>query len=90
MLRKTEPFEHLRKRRHPANTYLNELTRAEYRRLFQKHFDIIEERVTRPNLGRQYLTDEVRKELSSYSEDELFSNQVLFVLKVRQVDGSFT
>lgn len=79
--RQFEPWEHLRKRRYSANTYLNQLTRADYRRLFSRHFDILEERVTHPTLGMQWMTPETRAELSAWSDDELFSNTVLFVLR---------
>jgi hypothetical protein len=81
--RRSEPWDHLRERRFRPNTYVNELTRADYRALFSRHFEILEERVKVPDLGREYLTPEVRRELSGYSEEELFSNQVLFVLRPR-------
>ena len=83
MQRRSEPWEHLRKKRHFANTYLNELTRAEFRSMFSRRFQIIEERVTTPNLGKPFLTNKIRDELSKYSDDELFSNNVLFVLRRR-------
>jgi Methyltransferase domain len=79
--RQAEPWEHLRKRRFMSTGYLNELPRARYRQLFGEHFQIIEERVRYLELGREYLTPEVKSELAEYNEDELFSNQVLFVLK---------
>ena len=81
--RRCEPWEHLRKKRFRANVYLNELMRTDYRRLFSEYFEIIEERVTNPNLGREFLTPEVAEELKDYSDDELFSNGVLFVLRPR-------
>ncbi len=79
--RRTEPWEHLRKRRFMSTGYLNELTRAQYRRLFSEQFQIVEERVRHPNLGRQYFTPEVKHELSKFGTEELFSNKVQFVLK---------
>src|SRR5713226_9372173 len=82
--RKAEPWEHLRKRRFMPTGYLNGLTRAQYRELFSVDFEILEERVRYPNLGRQHLTEEVAGELSGFGEEELFSNQVQFVLKPRQ------
>jgi Methyltransferase domain len=78
--RNSEPWEHLRKRRFTANTYLNKMTRADYRELFGGSFSIIEERVAQPDLGREYLTADARAELSEWSEEELFSNQTLFVM----------
>jgi hypothetical protein len=79
--RKSEPWEHLRKRRFKANTYLNELCLADYRKLFQQDFEILEEKVRQPDLGRQYLTPEIAAELSQWSDEELFSNRILFVLR---------
>jgi SAM-dependent methyltransferase len=79
--RVTEPWEHLRKNRHRAGTYLNGLSRAEYVSLFLERFEILEQRVMRPDLGREYMTDQIRTELCGYSDDELFSNSVLFVLR---------
>jgi hypothetical protein len=79
----SEPWEHLRKRRYTANTYLNRLSRAAYRELFSRHFDTLEEWVIDPDLGRQWLTPAVRAELSDWSEDELFSNRVMFTLRPR-------
>lgn len=79
--RESEPWEHLRKGRFKANTYLNKVTRAEYRSLFLEHFDILEEVVKMPQLGSQLLTEDVRRDLAQFPEDELFSNNVLFVLR---------
>ena len=79
--RRSEPWEHLRKRRFRPNTYLNELSRASYRELFGARFEILEERVRSFELGREYLTPEVAKELSRWPEEELFSNQTLFILR---------
>ncbi len=84
-LRRSEPWEHLRKKRFRANVYLNELMRADYRRLFSEHFEILEERVTKPDLGREYLSAEVAEELKGYTDDELFSNGVLFVLRPKTI-----
>ena len=82
--RQSEPWEHLRKKRLCANTFLNRLSLADYRRLFSESFAILEERVVHPDLGRQFLTPDVRQELIGFSEEELFSNQVLFVLQPKQ------
>lgn len=86
--RRSEPWEHLRKRRFPANTYMNELTREDYRQLFRGYFDILAEIEKRPDFGREYLTPEVRRELARYSDDELLSNEVLFVLRPKQKTSS--
>jgi Methyltransferase domain len=82
--RRSEPWEHLRKRRLAANTYLNEMTRAEYRVAFSTHFEILDELVANPDLGREYFDQRVRRELSNWPEEELFSNQTLFILRPRR------
>jgi Methyltransferase domain len=81
--RRSEPWDHLRARSRVANTYLNELTRADYRALFGRRFEILEEVVKLPDLGREFLTPQIAEELSAFGDDELFSNQVLFVLRPR-------
>jgi hypothetical protein len=80
---RSEAWEHLRQRRFEANTYLNEMTRADYRDLFAAHFHIVEERVSQPDLGRAYLDRRARTELAHWPDEELFSNQTLFVLQPR-------
>lgn len=85
--RRSDPWEHLRRRRFRANTYLNELTRAQYRELFAGSFDILEERVAQPDLGREYLDEQAREELAAWPEEELFSNQTLFVLRPARGGG---
>ncbi len=77
------PWDHLRDYTYPANTYLNKLGRADYRALFQERFTILDESVRDPDLGRAFLTPEIRQELADYPDDELFSNHVRFVLKPR-------
>lgn len=84
--RTTEPWDHLRSRQHTSNTHLNRLTRRDYRELFSTHFDILEEDVSLPGLGREFLTGEVARELSDWPEEELFSNQVRMVLRPRACD----
>lgn len=81
--RRETPWEHLRSRRFPPNTYLNELPRSAYRELFSRQFDIVSEVVSFPDFGRNYLTGEVAEDLAAYPEEELFSNRVLFVLRPR-------
>lgn len=87
--RETRPWEHLRGNRLPADTYLNGMLRRDYRSLFEPFFDIRLERELQPGLGRRHLTPEIRAELSDYPEEELFSNNVLFVLtpKSRTADA---
>lgn len=81
MQRDSEPWEHLRQDRYPANTFLNKMLRQDYRKMFSKHFEILEEREKQPGLGANLMSPEIREELSDYSDDELYSNNVMFVLK---------
>jgi hypothetical protein len=81
--RSTDPWEHLRARRVSANTYLNELPRRSYVRLFERDFEVLEDAPVEPELGRGFLTDSVRRELTEWDEYELLSNEVTFVLRLR-------
>jgi hypothetical protein len=82
--RRSPPWGHLRAHvESDANTYLNRLTRGDYRDLFAAHFEILDEQVTLPDLGRELLTPEVRAELTAWGDEELFSNQVRFVLRAK-------
>ena len=47
-------------------------------------------RSTLPDLGREFLTGPLRERLADYPEDELFSNEVRFVLRPRPADSSAT
>jgi hypothetical protein len=49
--------------------------------MFRRHFEILEENVTLPNLGREFFTGVVARELARFPEEALFSNQVRFVLR---------
>jgi hypothetical protein len=79
--RGSDAWDHLRQQQFSANTHLNRLTRADYRALFRAHFEILDEQVKLPDLGREFLTPGVARELADYPEEELFSNQVLFTLR---------
>lgn len=81
--RKCPPWDHLRGGHFPVNTYLNKLRRADYRQLFSNHFNIVAEWERDPDRGREFMTEEIRKELSDYDDSELFSNHVAFVLKAK-------
>jgi hypothetical protein len=79
--RRSQPWDHLRARRKQPNTFLNHLWRRDYRELFGRHFEILDEHVALPDLGREHLTGAAAAELAGVPEDELFSNQVRFVLR---------
>ena len=80
--RESAPWDHLRGAHFRPNTFLNELTRADYRTAFtDAGFEILEERPRYPELGASLMTPEIRAELSQWPDEELFSNQTLFVLR---------
>ncbi len=77
----SEPWEHLRKKRFKANTWLNEMPLAEYRSLFQQHFHILSESETAHVDAHLYMTDDIRQELAAWCDDDLLCNKRLFVLR---------
>ena len=77
---RSEPWEHLRQDRFPADSYLNRLTLSDNRDLFKRYFRTVSEEVLNPDLGREFFTDDVRAELQHWSEEELFSNIMRFTL----------
>jgi SAM-dependent methyltransferase len=79
-VRKAPPWDHLRQNRFPANSYLNKMRLAEYEDIFGKHLSVAEKNPIDYGLGRAYLTPEVRDELKDYSEDELLTNNINYVL----------
>lgn len=80
--RTSAPWEHLRSPRFEPNTFLNRLTRANYREAFARAgFEILEETPRYPQLGASLLAPQIRAELANWSDEELFSNQTLFVLR---------
>jgi hypothetical protein len=87
--KRSNPWEHLRKKRFVADTYLNCLSRAEFRDLFKScGYRIAAETVEHPGLGSEFLVDPaLRSELSEWSEDELLSNEVMFELVPSSVAG---
>jgi hypothetical protein len=80
MKRRSEPWDHLRQNRFPADSFLNRLTLSDYRTLFSQYFGTVHEDVLNPNLGREFFTDAVRAELDYWSEEALFTNMVGFTL----------
>lgn len=81
--RRSVAWDHLLDRQFAPNSFLNELWLRDYRAVFEERFEILEEIVTQPGLGREHLTDEVRARLEHLPEEELFSNRVLFALRPR-------
>ncbi|GAA0584734.1 SAM-dependent methyltransferase [Rhizomicrobium electricum] len=82
-VRKAQPWDHLRANRYPANSYLNQMRLAEYEEIFDRYLSIAEKAPIDYGLGREYLTPEVRAELKDYSEDELLTNNIDYVLTAK-------
>ena len=80
--KRAQPWEHLRLNRFVADTYLNKLSLAEFRKLFEdRGYYIACETVKHPGMGAIFLQDSlVRAELVDWSEEELLSNDVMFEL----------
>jgi hypothetical protein len=80
--KRSEPWEHLRRKRFTADTYLNKLTRADFRFLFRScGFEIARETEQKPGLGAEFLDDPTtREELADWPQEELLSNNVMFEL----------
>ena len=72
---------HLTGESEAPDTFLNKMTRKEYRDLFRIRFVILQEQTLYADLGRNYLTAERRVALKDFDDDELFSNVVHFVLR---------
>lgn len=79
--RRSEPWEHLRRNRFPSNTYMNKFSRRDYRAVFERHFAIVDEIEIPRGREHEYLTDEIRTELSEYTEQDLLDGKPLFVLR---------
>lgn len=62
-------WDHLRENRFPAHVYLNKLRADEYVAAFERYFEI--EELEYRTEGQQLLTDELRAELSDWSEEDL-------------------
>lgn len=64
-----------------VNTFLNRLRRADFADIFKRcGFRIVHDRALLGRLGERHLTERRRHELRDYSDYELFSNRVEFVL----------
>lgn len=86
----TPAWGHLTGETPTSDTYLNRLSLADYRRIFRVHFDIVEEYSVDPDLGRRYLSDERAARLNEFSQEELFSNKVRFVLRTKRASSAPT
>ena len=78
----SKAWAHLLDPDYKVNTFLNRLGLHDYIRLFSEHFEVLGTKQKYDSLGKDYLTDDLRRKLiPRYSEEELLTNQVLFVLR---------
>ncbi|MBD3168669.1 MAG: methyltransferase domain-containing protein [candidate division Zixibacteria bacterium] len=75
------PWDHLRQRKFPPNTYLNKLRIDDYKKAFEEHFEIVYYYEEEKRQYEKFLTPEIREELSEYSVHELLTNGMLVLAK---------
>lgn len=74
------PWDHLRDNMFPTHIYLNNLKEKDYLAIFEKHTEILEW-IDGPFEGEKLLTDEIRRELPGYSDEELLKRYVTVVCR---------
>jgi SAM-dependent methyltransferase len=84
-LRAAEAWRHLWDPEFTVNTYLNRLSRREFRQLFEPRFRVVADESLMPQLGRDMMTSQLRSRLKTFDDYELFSNKVEFVLRPRPI-----
>jgi hypothetical protein len=86
-LKKVDPnraWAHLWDSHYVVNTYLNRMRLSDYVALFEKRFEILAIKQKFDRLGLDYI-DHIRKKVpSTFTEDELLTDEVLFILKSRK------
>lgn len=80
-----EPWDHLRKNKHPAGAYLNRMKLQEYREHFHRILDVVEEKTTTE--GERYLTPELEAELTAkgYTRADLLTRTITFFARKKPV-----
>jgi SAM-dependent methyltransferase len=77
------PWDHLRDRRFPADTFLNRFTIGQYRQIFRDGLHILEEQTFIE--GEKFLTEEIEEELKAkgYTREDLLTSTLLLCVKKR-------
>jgi hypothetical protein len=75
-----DAWDHLRKRKIPFHVPLNEWRINQYLKEFEKHFTILKHYCDMKE-GEEFLTNEIQKELSDYSKEELTCRSYVIVAK---------
>jgi len=77
--KKVPPWDHLREKLYTTHVYLNKLREKNYLDTFNRYFSIID--IEYEYEGEKYLTDDILKELKSYSRDELLKKTMKVIMK---------
>lgn len=72
------PWDHLRDNTRPSGVYCNGVRAAEYRRIFDAHFETLSWETMGPE-GEQYLSDEILAALPDHDRDELLTGKITFL-----------
>jgi SAM-dependent methyltransferase len=77
------PWDHLRERRYPPTSYLNELREKDYRTEIERRFVVIRWIQCRREQDVELLTEDIEKELAEkgYSRDELLTETIVAHLR---------
>ncbi len=81
--RAVPPWDHLRQNANAVDYYLNKQRMSDYRAAFERHMRIVDW-LPGHSEGRQYLTPQIRSELSAYSDDELLTRNAIIVSRRRE------
>ena len=77
------PWDHLRDNEFPTHIALNKMREAEYRSIFERYTEILEW-IDGPYEGEALLSDEIRRELSEYSDEELLKRYITVICRPRR------
>ena len=78
---KVPPWDHLRQRKLPLTCCLNGLRENEYLRLFRDRLEILQVIDVGKDEGKEFLTAQIRAELSNYSEQELLKQGIVIIAR---------
>ncbi len=78
---KVPAWDHLLENEFPVNTFLNKLTLDQYREIFKKNIEIIDEKLTVE--GKNLLSEEIENKLKKkgFNQDDLFTRTVVFICR---------
>jgi len=77
------PWDHLRQNKYPTHIYLNKLRERDYKSYFSENTEILEW-IDGIMEGRGLLSEDIRCELSQYTEDELLKRDVTVICRPKK------